>query len=248
MIVADDVSMELAVERIIYGKSLNNGQVCVAPDYVLVPQAKKDDFVAEYKRQYQALFPQGVNSENLTSVANERQYNRVSSLLNEEITRGTRIEPCHERSIDESKHRLVTHLIVEPCLDSDIMNEEIFGPLLPVIGYDDIDDAIVLINDKPRPLALYLMSFDEELQKRVKNSIHSGGMCINDCVFHLAVDDAPFGGIGESGKGNYHGKEGFITFSHAKTVMTSGEEHQIKHLFSAEDNEFKAAVLAMLGK
>lgn len=92
------------------------------------------------------------------------------------------------------------------------------------------------------------MSFDEELQMRIKNSIHSGGMCINDCVFHLAVDDAPFGGIGESGKGNYHGKEGFITFSHAKTVMTSGEEHQIKHLFSAEDNEFKAAVLAMLGK
>ncbi len=248
VIVADDVSMELAVERIIYGKSLNNGQVCVAPDYVLVPKGKKDAFITEYKRQYKALFPLGVESENLTSVANERQYNRVSSLLNKEITIGTRIESCHEKAIDETKHRLVTHLVVEPSLDSDIMNEEIFGPLLPVIGYEDIGGAIELVNSKPRPLALYLMSFDEELQMRIKNSIHSGGMCINDCVFHLAVDDAPFGGIGESGKGNYHGKEGFITFSHAKTVMTSGEEHQIKHLFSAEDNEFKAAVLAMLGK
>lgn len=248
VLVADDVSMELAVERIIYGKSLNNGQVCVAPDYVMVPEDKKEAFISEYKRQYQALFPKGVHSENLTSVANSRQYDRVISLLNTEIEKGTRVEPCHLNSIDENEHRLVAHLVVEPSLDSNIMDEEIFGPLLPVIGYKHIDEAIGLINSKPRPLALYLMTFDEVLQTRIKHTIHSGGMCINDCVFHLAVDDAPFGGIGESGKGNYHGKEGFITFSHAKTVMTSGQEHQIKHLFSAEDNEFKSAVLAMLGK
>ena len=248
VIVADDVSMELAVERIIYGKSLNNGQVCVAPDYVMVPEGKKEAFISEYKRQYQALFPKGIHSENLTSVANSRQYDRVISLLNTEIGKGTRVEPCHLDSIDENEHRLVTHLVVEPSLESNIMDEEIFGPLLPIVGYEQIDEAIELINSKPRPLALYLMTFDEALQKRIKHTIHSGGMCINDCVFHLAVDDAPFGGIGESGKGNYHGKEGFITFSHAKTVMTSGHEHQIKHLFSAEDNEFKSAVLAMLGK
>ncbi|GAB7224310.1 coniferyl aldehyde dehydrogenase [Vibrio owensii] len=248
VIVADDVSMELAVERIIYGKSLNNGQVCVAPDYVMVPEGKKEAFISEYKRQYQALFPKGIHSENLTSVANSRQYDRVISLLNTEIGKGTRVEPCHVDSIDENEHRLVTHLVVEPSLDSNIMDEEIFGPLLPIVGYKQVDEAIELINSKPRPLALYLMTFDEALQKRIKHTVHSGGMCINDCVFHLAVDDAPFGGIGESGKGNYHGKEGFITFSHAKTVMTSGHEHQIKHLFSAEDNEFKSAVLAMLGK
>ncbi|MEZ9912862.1 coniferyl aldehyde dehydrogenase [Vibrio breoganii] len=248
VIVADDVSMELAVERIIYGKSLNNGQVCVAPDYILVPEDKKEAFIREYKRQYQSLFPEGVHSNNLTSVANSRQYERITSLLNDEIVRGTRIESCHADSIDENAHRLVTHLVIEPCLDSSIMDEEIFGPLLPIVGYQKIDEAIELINSKPRPLALYLMTFDEDLQTRIKHTIHSGGMCINDCVFHLAVDDAPFGGIGESGKGNYHGKEGFITFSHAKTVMTSGQEHQIKHLFSTEDNEFKSAVLAMLGK
>ncbi|CAK2035043.1 coniferyl aldehyde dehydrogenase [Vibrio crassostreae] len=248
VIVADDVSMELAVERIVYGKSLNNGQVCVAPDYVMVPEGKKEAFILEYKRQYQALFPKGIHSENLTSVANSRQYDRVISLLNTEIGKGTRVEPCHVDSIDENEHRLVTHLVVEPSLESNIMDEEIFGPLLPIVGYKQIDEAIELINSKPRPLAMYLMTFDEALQKRIKHTIHSGGMCINDCVFHLAVDDAPFGGIGESGKGNYHGKEGFITFSHAKTVMTSGHDHQIKHLFSAEDNEFKSAVLAMLGK
>nr|WP_254654813.1 hypothetical protein [Aliivibrio logei] len=92
------------------------------------------------------------------------------------------------------------------------------------------------------------MSFDEALQNRIKTTVHSGGMCINDCVFHLAVDDAPFGGIGESGKGNYHGHEGFVTFSHAKTVMTSGDDHQIKHLFSVGNNDFKAAVMSIIGK
>ncbi|WP_028021679.1 coniferyl aldehyde dehydrogenase [Enterovibrio calviensis] len=248
VIVADDVSMELAVERIIYGKSLNNGQVCVAPDYVLVPEQQKDAFIAEYKKQYQTLFVDGVDSENLTSVANDRQFQRISSLLNSEIEAGTRVEPCHENRIDAGQHRLVTHLVVEPKLTASIMEEEIFGPLLPVIGYTDIEQAIAIVNSKPRPLALYLMSFNVDLQTRIKTTIHSGGMCINDCVFHLAVDDAPFGGIGESGQGNYHGKEGFTTFSHAKTVMTSGKDHPIKLLFETGDNNFKSQVLSLLGK
>ncbi|MBB1315402.1 MULTISPECIES: coniferyl aldehyde dehydrogenase [Aliivibrio] len=248
VIIADDVSMELAVERIIYGKSLNNGQVCVAPDYVLLPEDKKEAFITEYKKQYQTLFARGVHSENLTSIANQRQFERINGLLNEEITANTRIEACHSDSIDEPQHRLVTHLVINPSLESTIMKEEIFGPLLPILTYQHIDDAINIILNKPRPLALYLMSFDEALQNRIKTTVHSGGMCINDCVFHLAVDDAPFGGIGESGKGNYHGHEGFVTFSHAKTVMTSGDDHQIKHLFSVGNNDFKAAVMSIIGK
>ena len=127
------------------------------------------------------------------------------------------------------------------------MTEEIFGPLLPILTYTDVDEAITYIQKNPRPLALYLMTFDEALQQRVKTTVHSGGMCINDSVFHLAVDDAPFGGVGESGMGNYHGIEGFLTLSHSKTVMTSGKENNIKHLFSREDNAFKkAAMEAML--
>lgn len=247
VIVADDVTMELAVERVIYGKSLNNGQVCVAPDYVMLPKDKIEAFIVEYKKQYQALFPDGVKSNNLSSVANKKQFSRLSGLLKEEKEKGTRIEACHEDAMNEEAHRFVTHLVVEPALTSNIMNDEIFGPLLPLIGYKHVDEAIALINSKPRPLALYLMTFDEALQRRVKETTHSGGMCVNDCVFQLAVDDAPFGGIGESGKGNYHGREGFITFSHAKTVMTSGPEHQVKHLFSKEENPLKTAALGLLG-
>lgn len=248
VIVAEDMPVDLAVERIIYGKSLNNGQVCVAPDYVLLPEDKLEAFILEYKKQYQLLFDEGIYSENLTSLINPRQCDRIVGLLNEEQQAGTRIVACHDDAMDLETHRLVTHLIVEPSLSSKVMNEEIFGPLLPLITYRNIDEAFQIINNKPRPLALYLMSFNSSLQSQVKQQVHSGGMCINDCVFHLAVDDAPFGGIGESGQGNYHGKEGFITFSHAKTVLETGLDHRVKHLFSREDNELKTAVMNMLGK
>lgn len=248
VIVAEDMPVDLAVERIIYGKSLNNGQVCVAPDYVLLPEDKLEAFILEYKKQYQLLFDEGIYSENLTSLINPRQCDRIVGLLNEEQQAGTRIIACHDDAMDLDTHRLVTHLIVEPSLSSKVMNEEIFGPLLPLITYRNIDEAFQIINSKPRPLALYLMSFNSSLQSQVKQQVHSGGVCINDCVFHLAVDDAPFGGIGESGQGNYHGKEGFITFSHAKTVLETGLDHRVKHLFSKEDNELKTAVMNMLGK
>lgn len=142
---------------------------------------------------------------------------------------------------------MVTHLIVNPKVDSPVMSEEIFGPLLPIITYSTVEQAIAFITARPRPLALYLMSENESLQHKVSTQVHSGGMCINDCVFHLAVDDAPFGGIGESGKGAYHGKEGFLTFSHAKTVMkTDAKAHNVSQLLGPEDNEFKRAVLASL--
>lgn len=248
VIVAEDMPIDIAVERIIYGKSLNNGQVCVAPDYILLPESKIEQFIDEYKSQYQSLFVEGVYSNNLTSMANQRQYERIMALLDEEQQAGTRIEACHSDALDPDIDRLVTHLLVEPSLTSTVMTEEIFGPLLPIIGYQNIEEAFSIVNSKPRPLALYLMTFDRDLQQEVKTKVHSGGMCINDCVFHLAVDDAPFGGVGESGLGHYHGKEGFLTFSHAKTVMETGFDHRVKHLFSAEDNELKAAVMSMLGK
>ncbi|MEZ9836228.1 coniferyl aldehyde dehydrogenase [Vibrio sp. 10N.261.52.C11] len=248
VIVAEDMPIDIAVERIIYGKSLNNGQVRVAPDYVLLPEDKLEAFILEYKKQYQQLFDEGIYSEGLTSLINPRQCDRIVGLLNEEQQAGTRIVACHDEAMDLDTHRLVTHLIVEPSLSSKVMNEEIFGPLLPLITYRNVEEAFQVINSKPRPLALYLMSFDLSLQAQVKHQVHSGGMCINDCVFHLAVDDAPFGGIGESGQGNYHGKEGFITFSHAKTVLETGLDHRVKHLFSKEDNELKTAVMGMLGQ
>jgi coniferyl-aldehyde dehydrogenase len=104
-----------------------------------------------------------------------------------------------------------------------VMQEEIFGPLLPIIEYDSLDQAIDYVNDRPRPLALYIMSFDSDTQQRLLSQTHSGGVCINETVFHVAADDAPFGGIGPSGMGHYHGKEGFLTMSHAKTILSRGK-------------------------
>lgn len=247
VLVADDADIEMAVERIIYGKSLNNGQVCVAPDYVLIPEGKQHAFVKAYVEHYQKLFPQGVNSDSMTSLINQRQFQRLHDLLSNEVTAESLVTACHEEALDVERQLMATHLIVNPSLQSPVMTQEIFGPLLPIITYSNIDGAINFITERPRPLALYLMSEDDSLQRKVANQVHSGGMCINDCVFHLAVDDAPFGGIGESGKGAYHGKEGFLTFSHAKTVMTTdAQQHNVSLLLGPEDNEFKRAVLKTL--
>jgi coniferyl-aldehyde dehydrogenase len=247
VIVADDVDIEMAVERIIYGKSLNNGQVCVAPDYVLLPEGKEQAFIDAYCSHYQRLYTHGVDSDNLTGLINKRQFERIQTLLEHEVAVGRKVIACHGNAIAKDKQAMVTHLILNPKEDSPVMSEEIFGPLLPIMTYSNVEQAIAFITARPRPLALYLMSENEALQHQVSTQVHSGGMCINDCVFHLAVDDAPFGGIGESGKGAYHGKEGFLTFSHAKTVMkTDAKAHNVSQLLGPEDNGFKRAVLASL--
>lgn len=118
---------------------------------------------------------------------------------------------------------MITHLVLETHDDMQLMQNEIFGPLLPVIPYSDLEATLATLRQQPRPLAMYLMSFDAKLQQQVKTTTHAGGMCINDAVFHVAADDAPFGGIGPSGMGHYHGREGFLTFSKAKTVLSRGK-------------------------
>lgn len=247
VIVDDKISMQMAVERIICGKSLNSGQVCVAPDYVLLPEGKVQEFVTEYQTQFALLYPQGINSPQWTSIVNTQQFERIYSLVKSEIAQGKQVIPVHESAINEAEHRMVTHFVINPELTSAVMQDEIFGPILPIITYQHLDDALALISSKEKPLALYLMSEDEALQDKIKNTMHSGGMCINDAIFHIAADDAPFGGVGGSGMGHYHGKEGFLTFSHAKTVLKTGSNHNMKALFMPGDNDFKSAIKALLG-
>lgn len=246
VIIDDKISMQTAVERIICGKSLNSGQVCVAPDYVLLPEGKEQAFVAEYQAQFALLYPEGINSPQWTSVINTQQFDRILSLVQSEVAQGKEVIPAHTQAINEAEHRMVTHFVINPELTSTIMQDEIFGPILPIITYRDLDDALALISSKEKPLALYLMSEDEALQERIKHTMHSGGMCINDAIFHIAADDAPFGGIGGSGMGHYHGKEGFLTFSHAKTVLKTGKNHNMKALFMSGDNDVKSAIKALL--
>lgn len=223
VLIAPDMPMATAVERMIFGKSLNGGQICVAPDYALVPEEQVADFVEEYKKQFNKMYPKGVANKDFTSVINTRQYQRLNEYLADAKQQGAQIIPCHENACDDAKHRMVTHLVLDTQDSMALMQDEIFGPILPIVPYRSIDDALAYIQQRPRPLAFYLMSFDQALQQRIKTTTHAGGMAINESVFQVAADDAPFGGIGPSGMGHYHGHEGFLTFSKAKTVLTRGK-------------------------
>ncbi|WP_110457373.1 coniferyl aldehyde dehydrogenase [Shewanella algidipiscicola] len=223
VIIADDMPLETAVERMIYGKCLNAGQICVAPDYVLLPKGKTDAFKQAFTHKFNAMYGQIANNPDYGTIINQRQFDRIVAVLDDARSKGALITSANGEAIDSKTRKIPTQLLSQVNDEMLVMQEEIFGPLLPIIEYDDLAQAINYINDRPRPLALYIMSFDNAAQQRILSHTHSGGVCINETVFHVAADDAPFGGIGPSGMGHYHGKEGFLTMSHAKTVLSRGK-------------------------
>ncbi|MNM43842.1 Coniferyl aldehyde dehydrogenase [compost metagenome] len=221
-LIAPDMPLALAVERMIFGKSLNAGQICVAPDYVLLPRGQEQAFIEAYQAHFRRLYPKGLDSPDYGSIINGAQYERLTAWLAEAKQAGAQAHPCASPARDDGARRLVPHLLTEVPGHCQLMQQEIFGPLLPLVPYDSIEEAIAYVAARPRPLALYLMSLDETLQSRLIRETHAGGMAINECLFQVAADDAPFGGIGPSGMGHYHGHEGFLTFSKAKTVLRRG--------------------------
>ena len=221
-LIAPDMPLSLAVERMIFGKSLNAGQICVAPDYVLLPRGQEQGFIEAYQAHFRRLYPKGLDSPDYGSIINAAQYERLTAWLAEAKQAGAQAHPCASPARDDGARRLVPHLLTEVPGHCQLMQQEIFGPLLPLVPYDSIEEAIAYVAARPRPLALYLMSLDETLQSRLIRETHAGGMAINECLFQVAADDAPFGGIGPSGMGHYHGHEGFLTFSKAKTVLRRG--------------------------
>ncbi|WP_429095778.1 coniferyl aldehyde dehydrogenase [Aeromonas media] len=221
-LIAPDMPLALAVERMIFGKSLNAGQICVAPDYVLLPRGQEQGFIEAYQTHFRRLYPKGLDSPDYGSIINAAQYERLTAWLAEAKQAGAQAHPCASPARDDGARRLVPHLLTEVPSHCQLMQQEIFGPLLPLVPYDSIEEAIAYVAARPRPLALYLMSLDPALQHRLIRETHAGGMAINECLFQVAADDAPFGGIGPSGMGHYHGHEGFLTFSKAKTVLRRG--------------------------
>ncbi|MGR5361475.1 coniferyl aldehyde dehydrogenase [Vibrio mediterranei] len=246
VLIDETITIAKAVERIVVCKSANNGQYCIAPDYVLLPEDKLEAFIAEYVAQYQELFVDGVDSLEMTSLVTESQMTRIHNYLEESQRKAERIVSCHPNGYRFEDRLLSTQLIINPAADSLVMMNEIFGPLLPVITYQNLAEALDIIECNPNPLALYLMSESDERQDWVTKNIKCGGMCINDALFHAAVDDAPFGGIRESGIGAYHGIEGFHTFSHAKTVLKTGDISVVKQMFLPGDNEVKQMISTLL--
>lgn len=215
-IISADVPMQHAAERIAWGKTLNAGQTCIAPDYVLVPENRRDEFVEQYRAAVQRFFPTLRDNPDYTAIINARQLQRLEGYLRDAEAQGARIVPLFPEGQDR---RLPHSLLLDTRDDMKVMQEEIFGPLLPVLTYRTLGEALDYINQRPRPLALYYFGYDRAEQEEVLENTRSGGVCLNDTLLHVAQDDAPFGGIGASGMGHYHGHEGFKTFSTARTVF-----------------------------
>ncbi|APR69572.1 coniferyl aldehyde dehydrogenase [Acinetobacter haemolyticus] len=209
-----------AAKRVLHGKATNCGQICVSPDYALVPRDKVDQFVEECKANFSAMYGNSIrDNPNYTSIVNDRHFKRLLEILDDAKAKGAQIIACAEYDRDQDARRMPVHIVLNCTADMRILKEELFGPVLPVVAYDALDDAIAYIKAGERPLALYCFTHDSNERDYVLKQTHSGGVTMNDWGWHVVNHDAPFGGIGNSGMGTYHGVEGFRELSHAKTVF-----------------------------
>jgi len=219
-IVLDDANLADAARSIASGKLYNAGQTCIAPDYALVPEGKLDAFVRELSTAVAGMYPTLRDNPDYTSVVNDRHRARLVGYVDEARQAGVRVVELNPKgeSFDGSR-KLPPTVLVEPGDDLAVMQEEIFGPLLPIRTYGSTDDAIRFVNDRPRPLALYVFGRGNAGIERVLDRTVAGGVTVNDVLLHIAQDDLPFGGVGPSGMGHYHGREGFEAFSKKKPVF-----------------------------
>ena len=219
-VIAPDYPVERAAARILAGKLLNAGQTCIAPDYVLLPKAMMKPFVREARAQARRMYPGGLGNRDYCTIINERHYTRLTGYLDQARQAGVRIETLFEgRARDNAARRLSPALLVDPPAALDLMREEIFGPLLPLLPYEAVEDAVAHISALPKPLALYWFDDDERRTAWALHNLQAGGVCVNETLMHIAQEELPFGGIGPSGMGHYHGRHGFETFSKMTPVF-----------------------------
>lgn len=219
-IIGPDYPIDAAAASILYGKCLNAGQTCVAPDYVLLPEGKADAFLAAARESVAKLYPTMAANGDYTAIINQRHLQRLQGYLAEAAEQGAHVVPLSPpgESLDGSG-KLAPTLVFNPGEATRLMQDEIFGPILPVLTYRSLDQAIAFVNARPRPLALYYFERDKQRIEQMMRQTIAGGVSINDVILHVAQHDLPFGGVGPSGIGHYHGKEGFDTFSKLKPVF-----------------------------
>jgi len=223
VIISESADIETSSKRVIAGKTMNAGQICLAPDYVFLPKNKLQDFIDCSKNAVSKMFPSIKDNEDYTSIINERHYDRLNNYINEAKSKGyevIEVNPSEEDFEQQEHYKIPPTFIVNPGEELSVMKEEIFGPILPLKTYENFNETIDYINNKDRPLGLYYFGADENELNNVLKNTTSGGVTVNDVIFHVAQDNAPFGGVGPSGMGSYHGIEGFRNFSHAKTIFT----------------------------
>jgi acyl-CoA reductase-like NAD-dependent aldehyde dehydrogenase len=228
-IVHQSFDLETAARRIARGKLMNAGQTCIAPDFVLAPAQVVDGFIERYVKVAEWFYPRIAANSDYTSIITDRHYDRLQRLVEDARTKGAQIrvvDPAREfpdGAFGARTSRKLAPIVLSRLSDSmDIMHEEIFGPILPVVPYTSLDEAVAYVNSRPRPLALYYFDHDKSRIDSILSRTAAGGVTINDTIFHAAQESLPFGGIGPSGIGAYHGEYGFHTFSHAKAVFKQG--------------------------
>jgi coniferyl-aldehyde dehydrogenase len=220
-IVGESFSSKLAADKIMFGKCFNAGQTCVAPDYAFLPKARLDSFVEECKAAVAKMYPRLGDNRDYTSIVSEAHYNRLQGYLKDARDRGAKVielNPAKEE-LSESSRKIAPTLVLGAKEESLVLQEEIFGPILPVLTYEKLDEAIDYVNDHPRPLALYYFEDSQRRIDRVLRETISGGVTINDTMLHVIQADLPFGGAGTSGIGAYHGRDGFEAFTKKKPVF-----------------------------
>ncbi|MDT3679398.1 MAG: coniferyl aldehyde dehydrogenase [Burkholderiaceae bacterium] len=243
-VVAPGFALERAVPRILAGKLLNAGQTCIAPDYAFVPREMLEEFIEATRVRARAMHPSGLADRDYCSIVDARQYGRLRRYLDEAQQAGVRRVDLFEGAArDDEAHRLAPVVLVDPPPSLAVMRDEIFGPILPVLPYDRLDDAIAFVEAMPRPLALYWFDDDAQRARQAIERTHVGGACINDTLMHVAQEGLPFGGIGASGMGHYHGRWGFDSFSKLTPVFRQSRWHAM-NLFTPP---YRPLVSTMLG-
>jgi coniferyl-aldehyde dehydrogenase len=223
VIIGRSADLPTAAARIMNGKTLNAGQICLAPDYVLTPKESLDRFVGEASTAVRRMFPTLKDNPDYTAIIAQRHYDRIVGYIDDARAKGARVvelKPDGEDLTQQEHRKIAPTLIIDPTDDMKVMQEEIFGPVLPVKTYNGVDEAIAYVNAHDRPLGLYYFGDDAVEREKVLAATTSGGVTVNDVIFHVAQEELPFGGVGPSGMGSYHGRDGFREFSHRKSIYT----------------------------
>ena len=223
VIIGKSANLELAATNIMAGKTMNAGQICLAPDYVILPEESRDEFVKHATNSVAKMFPNIKDNPDYTSIVNERHFDRLNGYIDDAKEKGANvveINPADEDFSQQEYHRIPPTLILDPTDDMKVMQDEIFGPILPIKQYKDVKETLDYVNSKDRPLGLYYFGQDSAEEREVLTRTTSGGVTVNDVIMHVAQEDLPFGGVGPSGMGSYHGYDGFKNFSHAKAIYS----------------------------
>ncbi|MDA7769411.1 coniferyl aldehyde dehydrogenase [Porticoccaceae bacterium] len=222
VIIGRSAKLDLAGTRLTFGKLLNGGQLCLSPDYVVVPNELEEQLIARVVQEAQSMYPNITENEDYAGVINERHFARLQNYIDDAVAKGAKltIVGADKTRASEDNRRMPLHILQSVNEDMLVMHEEIFGPILPVMTYSDVAEVPDMIEPRRNPLAMYYFGKDKSEQEYLLSNVQSGGVCINDITLHYVQEDLPFGGVGASGMGAYHGPEGFRTLSHARAIYS----------------------------